>query len=255
MEHRDSPCLEGKLAEVRCQIISHRRVLTTTSRITEWDVREVIGSHPLPTIAMRMLFEKFCDFFSCLNTVRPDLLPSDVDIVQLHDMCIKRKQRQHLHAIRKHLGSFRILTRHFAESDDGTSGSILQELGKIGVVIPKDVKKFVATAAFSDTDEILSPPEALRDIWKSVGKERMALADGGELEIISKQLWSTHWRVRDYHLPPISEYELRTLYGTSASLASHADHRVPYECGANKYALSGRDPLIVDATRKGSVHN
>ena len=238
---------EGISAAVKCQIVRHRRVRTSTSRVVEMVVREMIGNHPLPAVVLRMLFEKLYQFFLCVKRGRPELLPSGVNIMQLRELRLRANQRQYFHVIRSLLGPFRVLLRYLAEIDQ----SFLQELGQIGVVVPSEVDIFVATAAFGDTDEILSPPEHLREVWKPVGRERVAPEDGGPPGEFTKQLWRTHRRVRDFNAPPISDFELEALFGIDATLASHADKRLPYECGAYKYTLAGQDPFVVDCTNKG----
>lgn len=245
------PVAESISAAVKNQIVRHRRIRTTTSRVVEMDVREIIGNHPLPAVVLRMLFEKLNQFSECVERRRPELLPSGVDTMQLRDLHLSANQRQHFHAIRSLLGPFRALLRHLSESDQGSEHSFLRELGKLGVIVPSEADKFVATAAFGDTDEILSPPEHLRKVWKPVGRERMAPEDGSELGEFTKQLWRTHWRVRDCYAPPVSDFELKALFGVDATFASHADTRLPYECGAYKYTLAGQDPFVVDCTNKG----
>lgn len=242
---------ESMSAAVKCQIVRHRRVRTTTSRVVEMDVREVISNHPLPAVVLRMLFEKLHHFFLCVECRRPELLPLGVNTMQLRDLCSSANQRQQFHTIRSLLGPFRVLLRYLSESDQGSEHSLLQELGKLGVIVPSEVDKFVETSAFGDTDEILSPPEHLRKVWKPVGRERVAPEDGGQLGEFTKQLWRTHWRVRDCYAPPISDFELKALFGANATLASHAHKRLPYECGAYKYTLAGQDPFVVDCTNKG----
>lgn len=242
---------ESISAAVKCQIVSHRRVRTATSRILEMDVREVIGNHTITAIALRMLFEKLHQFFVCVERTQPELVPSEVNTMQLGELCLKGNQRQHFHTIRSLLGPFRVLLRYLSESDHGSRNSFLQELGKLGVIVPSEVHGFVATAAFGHTDEILSPPEHLREIWKPVGRERVAPEDGGELGGYTKQLWRTSWRVRDCCTPPISEFELKALFGVNATIPLYASERLPYECGANKYTLAGQDLFVVDCTDKG----
>lgn len=171
--------------------------------------------------------------------------------MQLRDLHLRANQRQHFHAIRSLLGPFRVIVRYLSESDRGSEQSFLQELGKLGVIVPSEVDKFVATAAFGDTDEILSPPEHLRKVWKPVGRERLAPEDGSELGEFTKQLWRTHWRVRDCYAPPISDFELKAPFGVEATFSSHGDTRLPYECGAYKYTLAGCDPFVVDCANKG----
>ncbi len=242
---------ESLSAAVKCQIVRHRRVRTTTSRIVDMDVREVIGHHTLTTIALRMMIEKLHQFFVYVERRRPMLLPSGIDIMQLRDLCLQGNERQHFHTIRSLLGPFRILLHHLSKSDQGSKYSFLQELGELGVIVPSEVNDFVSTAAFGHTDEILSPPEHLRKLWKPVGRERAAPEDRGQLGTYTKALWRTHLRVRDCCSPPISEFELKALFGVDATLPSHADERLPYECGANKYTLAGQDPFVVDCTDRG----
>ena len=217
----------------------------------ETDVRETIGNHPLPAIALRMLFEKLYRFFICVELRRPELMPLDVDTNRLRELCNNGNRRQHFHTIRNLLGPLRILLRHLCESNQDSTDFLLQELGKLGVIVPDKVDEYVNRAAFGDTDEILSPPEHLRAIWKPVGKERMAPEDGEQPRDFTRQLWRTHWRVRDCYTPPISDFELKDLFGIDATLTSHANERLPYECGANKYTLAGQEPFVVDCTRKG----
>ncbi|CAF9941640.1 hypothetical protein IMSHALPRED_002824 [Imshaugia aleurites] len=242
---------ESISAAVKCQIVRHRRVRTTTSRVVEMEVREVIGNHPLPAVVIRMLFDKLHQFFSCVQRRRPELLPSGLDTTHIRDLCLSANQRQHFHTIRSLLGPFRLLLRYLSKSDQGSERSLLEELGELGVIVPSEVNKFVASAAFGDTDEILSPPEHLRKVWKPVGRERAAPEDGGQLGEFTKQLWRTHCRVRDCCAPPVSDFELKALFGVDATLISHAHERLPYECGAYKYTLAGQDPFVVDCTNKG----
>ena len=242
---------ESVSAAIKRQVVRHRRVRTTTSRVVEMDVREIICNHPLPAVVLRKLFEKLHRFFLCVERRRPELLPPGVNTMQLRDLCLRANQRQHFHTIRSLLKPFRILLRYLSVSDKGSENSFLQELGMLGVIVPSEVDNFVATAAFGDTDEILSPPEHLRKVWKPVGKERVAPEDEGQHGEFTKQLWRTHWRVRDCYAPPISDFELKALFGVDATLASHARERLPYECGAYKYTLAGEDPFVVDCTNKG----
>ena len=238
-------------AAVKDQIVRHRRVQTTTSRVVEMAVREVIGNHPLPAVTLRILFEKLRQFFAHVEWRRPELLPSSVDNRRLQKLYLKGNQRQHFHTIRGLLGPFRLLLRELAESDQGSDDSFLRELGELGVLAPSEVQYFVMTAAFGDTDEILSPPENLREIWKPIGRERVARKDGGQPGEVTKQLWRTNWRVYECCTPPLSVFELKDLFGVEATHASHAMERLPYECGANKYTLAGRHPFVVNCTKKG----
>lgn len=238
-------------AAIKGQITRHRRIRTATSRVVEMDVREVLRSNSLPAVTMRILLEKLHRFFVCVERRCPELIPSGVDTIQLQELYSKGNERQHFHTIRSLLNPFRIVLRYLSDSDQGSRYSLLQQLGKVGVVVPSEVSNFVATAAFGDTDEILSPPEDLRKVWKPVGREREAPEDGGHLGEFTEQLWRTHWRVGDCHSPPVSEYELKALFGANATLESHANERLPYQCGANKYTLAGQDPFVVDCTNKG----
>ena len=240
-------------AAVKSQIVRHRRVQTTTSRVVEMDVRDVLSNHPLPAVVFRMLFEKLYRLFLCVEQRRPELLPLGVNTMQLRAVCSRANQREQFHTIRSLLGPFRILLRYLSKSnlDSDSEHSFLQELGKLGVIVPNEVDGFVADAAFGDTDEILSPPEHLRKVWKPVGRERVAPEDGGQLGEFTKQLWQTNLRVRDCYAPPVSDFELKALFGAHATLASHADERLPYECGAHKYTLAEQDPFVVDCTNKG----
>ena len=238
-------------AAVKSQIVRHRRVQTTTSRVVEMDVREVVSNHPLTAVVLRTLFEKLYRLFLCVERRRPDLLPSGVNTMRLRDLCSRANQREQFHTIRSLLGPFRILLRDLSKSNHDSDNSFLQELGKLGVIVPNEVDEFVANAAFGDTDEILSPPEHLRKVWKPVGRERIAPEDGGQLGEFTKQLWQTKLRVRECYAPPVSDFELKALFGAHATHASHADERLPYECGAHKYTLAEQDPFVVDCTNKG----
>ena len=238
-------------AAVKSQIVRHRRVQTTTSRVVEMDVREVLSNHPLTAVVFSMLFEKLYRLFLCVERKRPELLPIGVNTMQLRDLCSRANQREKFHTVRSLLGPFRILLRNLSKSNHDSEHSFLQELGKLGVLVPNEVNGFVANAAFGDTDEILSPPEHLRKVWKPVGKERVAPEDGGQLGDFTKQLWQTNLRVRDCYAPPVSDFELKALFGAHATLTSHADERLPYECGAHKYTLAEQDPFVVDCTNKG----
>ena len=149
--------------------------------------------------------------------------------MQLREQRLKANQRQHFHIIRSLLGPFRVLLRYLSESKNGSEHSFLQELGKLGVVVPSEVDKVVATAAFSDTDEILSPPEHLRKVWKPVGRECVTPEDGGQPGEFTEHLWRTHRRVREFDAPPVSDFELKAHFGINTTLTSHADKLLPYE--------------------------
>ncbi|KAI4276435.1 MAG: hypothetical protein LQ337_002485 [Flavoplaca oasis] len=236
---------------LKLEIVKHRRIRTTTSRVVEMDVGEILGNHPLPVLAIRMLFNRLGQFFLTVKQKRPELLSQDIDTGELLVLEVRGNQRQHFHKIRDLLGYFRVLLRHLADSDQGSDQSLLQQLGKLDVIVPKEAHRLVAAAAFGDTDEILSPPGHLREIWKPVGKERLVPGDGARPGSCSKELWRTSWRVRDYSTPPISNLELKSIFGPDATLASHAYRRLPYECGANKYTVVEQDPFVKDCTDKG----
>ncbi|KAI4231007.1 MAG: hypothetical protein LQ349_005891 [Xanthoria aureola] len=238
-------------AALKAELENHRRVRTTASRVVEMDVGNTVANHLLPAVATRMLFNRLRRFFLTVKQKQPELLSPEIDTCDLLALEVHGNQRQHFHKIRTLLGPFRILLRYLAETDQGPSQSLLQELGELGLIVPDEVHGFVTAAAFGDTDEILSPPEHLREIWKPVGKERVAREDGGQPGSCTKHLWRTNWRVRDCSAPPISDFELKAIYGADATFASHADKRLPYECGANKYTAVEDDPFVMDCTGKG----
>ncbi|KAL9034859.1 MAG: hypothetical protein Q9180_005175 [Flavoplaca navasiana] len=171
---------------LKLEIVKHRRIRTTTSRVVEMDVSEILGNHPLPVLAIRMLFNRLRQFFLTVKQKRPELLPQDIDTGELLVLEVRGNQRQHFHKIRDLLAHFRVLLRHLADSDQGSDQPLLQQLGSVDVIVPKEAHRVVAAAAFGDTEEILSPPEHLREIWKPVGKERLAPGDGARPGSCSK---------------------------------------------------------------------
>ncbi|KAL8769223.1 MAG: hypothetical protein Q9209_004724 [Squamulea sp. 1 TL-2023] len=220
------PVSENITAAMKNEITKHRTVRTTACRVVEMDIREVLANHPLPAVALHMLYKKLHRFIMAVRGRNPELIPPEIDITELLNLDIQ-------------------------ETDLVSQGSLLQELGKLGVIVPSEVHSFVATGAFGNTDEILSPPEHLREICKPVGKERAAQEDCGLQGPFTKNLWRTNWRVRDCCTPPISEYEVKAIFGADATLTSHADKRLPYECGANKYTLVEQDPFVMGCTDNG----
>ena len=240
---------KANASAIRSQIITHRRIRTATSRVLEMDVCDLISNHPLAAVGTRMLFGKLCVFFECVAQRRLELLSEGVDIDQLRELYQRGNQRQHFHAIRNLLGAFRVLLRHLSDVDQ----AFLYKLGELGVIVPSEVNFFVAAAAFGDTDEILSPPEHLRQIWKPVARERTATRDGGGGQVgdSTRQLWRTRKRVRECCTPPVTAFELENLFGENATLASHANERLPYDCGAYKYTLVEQDPFVIDCTNRG----
>ncbi|KAL8888248.1 MAG: hypothetical protein Q9192_006208 [Flavoplaca navasiana] len=198
-----------------------------------------------------MLFYRLRQFFLAVKEKRPELLSQDIDTGELLVLEVRGNQRQHFHRIRDLLGHVRVLLRHLADSDQGSDQSLLQQPGRLDVIVPKEAHGFVAAAAFGDTDEILPPSEHLCEIWEPLGRERLVPGDGGRPGSCSKNLWRTSWRIRDYSTPPVSNFELKSIFGPDATLASHAYQRVPYECGANKYTVVEQDPFVKDCTDKG----
>lgn len=244
-----TPVAEPIAVAMRSQIVTHRRIRTTTSRVLEMDVCDFISNHPLAVVGTRMLFEKLCLVFECVAQRRPELLSEEIDTGQLRELYERGNQRQHFHGIRNLLGAFRILLRHLSDLDQ----SFLYQLGELGVIVPSEVNSFVANAAFGDTEEILSPPEDLRQVWKPVARERLAPGDGGcgQIGDSTKQLWRTTKRVRECCTPPITAFELEDLFGENATFASHANKRLPYDCGAHKYTLVEQDSFVLDCTNRG----
>ena len=244
-----TPVAKAITAAIKSQIVTHRRIRTATSRVLEMDVCDYISNHPLAAVGTRMLFGKLCVFLECVAQRRPALVSEEIDIDQLRELYQKGNQRQHFHAIRNLLAAFRVLLRHLSDVDQ----AFLYKLGELGVLIPSEVTFFVANAAFGDTDEILSPPEHLRQVWKPVAKERIAPGDGGGGQVgdATREIWRTKKRVKECCTPPITAFELEDLFGENATLASHANERLPYDCGAYKYTLLEQDSFVIDCTNRG----
>ena len=51
------------MAAMRIQIMNHRRILTTTCRVVEMDVCNMITNHALVTVGIKTLFDKLFNFF------------------------------------------------------------------------------------------------------------------------------------------------------------------------------------------------
>ena len=215
------------------------------------DIREVIANHPLPKLAMRILYKKLNKFFILVNKKRPDLLPSAVNLDKLQKLKRLGNQRQHFHIIRELISPIRSILHYLTDTNGDTDGSLMHELSRLGIIMPEEVHHLVANAAFNDTTEILSPPEHLKAIWKPVRRERLAKEDDRKVSPYTRQLWRTNWRVRDYEKPSISNYKLKCLFKSGASFATHGDERLPYEYGANKFTVVEQDPLTLDYTAKG----
>ncbi|KAL9597965.1 MAG: hypothetical protein Q9219_004796 [cf. Caloplaca sp. 3 TL-2023] len=251
-ENSTVPCsLNTNLLAVKLQLTQHRSVRTTTSRVLEMDIREVIADHPLAKLAMRILFDRLSEFFMLVSQKRPVLLSPAVNLDKIQELRRLGNQRQHFHIIRELMGPIRSILRYLADTDGGTDASLMNELGRLGAIVPEQVHRMVANAVFGDTDQILSPPERLRAIWKPVGRQRMAKEDNENVGPYTQQLWRTRWRVRDCEKPSMSKYELESLFGPAASFVTHADERLPYECGANKFTVVEQDPFTVECTANG----
>ena len=238
-------------AAMKDEIIGHRRIQTTTSRVVEMEVREVISNHPLPAVAVRLLLENLHRFFACVEQRLLEELPSEIDLPEFQKLCREGNARQQFQRIRDLIGPFRVLLRKLAEADRPMKKSMLQGFGDSGILNPNKVNRVVTTAAFGDTEEILSPPEDLRKIWKPVGKVRLAANEGGPSRKNTRALWQTNRRVRDVWYPPISTFELETIFGEGATLISHGDERLPYESGANRFTLAGGQSFVRDCTTRG----
>ena len=239
------------MAAMRFQIINHRRILTTTCRVVESDVCNMIANHALAAVGMKTLFDKLFDFFEVIQRTYSYLLPQRIDLGQLKDLSHRGNPRQHFHAIRELSPPFRVILRHLSYLDQDHEISPLQQIGRMGIVAPNAVNHLVKTAAFGDTDEILSPPEHLRSVWKPVARERMAPEDKGEVGDFTRSLWRTHLRVKDCDTPPMTDLEVQSLFGPDATLISQAQQRLPYDCGRDKYTLNEQDPFVLDCTAKG----
>ena len=250
-QENDQGHLHDVMAGIRLRIINHRRILTTTCRVVESDVCNMIANHALVAVGMKALFDKLCDFFRMVQGAYSYLVPQEIDFERLKDLSRSGNPRQHFHAIREFSPPFRVILRHLSYLDQDREISPLQRLGRMGIVAPNEVNHLVATAAFGDTDEILSPPEHLRSVWKPVAKERIAPEDRGEVGTFTQSLWRTHLRVKNCDTPPMTDFEVQSLFGIDATLASHAQERLPYDCGRNKYTLNDQDPFVLECTAKG----
>ncbi|KAF2814234.1 uncharacterized protein BDZ99DRAFT_567896 [Mytilinidion resinicola] len=154
----------------------------------------------------------------------------------------------HFHELRNLLPPFRKLLARLSKSSEEGTDSFLTVLGQLNLVDPTRVKFLVATAADGNMDEILSPPSHLRRIWKPCARERLAPEDGTLPGEFTAYLWRTTLRVKEVCMPPISEAEVQLVFGSDATLVSHANRRVPYDCGANKYRLVEENPIVSSCT-------
>ncbi|KAK3325021.1 hypothetical protein B0H66DRAFT_547259 [Apodospora peruviana] len=234
-------------AAIKAQIVKNRVTRTATSRAVEAEICQVLAASSLPSVAMRALFERVWRLFEAVAVQAPCgskswLLPSEVDLGDLDSLRKTGNQRQHFHALRALEPPLRCLLRRLAVSSQ-EDPLLLSQLGDLGVIDPSRVAALAERIAVADgnTDLILSAPESLRRIWTRAAHQRRG-----------PPLWYyTGLRVKDATMPPVSEAEVRALFGPAAALNSHGDRRLPYECGAYKYALVEDDPLVVACTNKG----
>ena len=229
-------------AAIKAQIVKNRVTRTATSRAIEAEICQILAASSLPSVAMRALFERVWHFFEAIAQARSSWLPGEVDLGNVDSMRDTGNQRQHFHALRVLEPPLRRLLRRLVVSSQ-ESGPLLSQLGNLGVIDASRVAVRVQGAADGNPDLILSAPESLRGIWTRAARKRRRPG--------TSSLWRTGLRVKEATMPPVSEAEVRALFGPEAALSSHGDRRLPYECGAYKYALVEDDPLVVACTDRG----
>jgi hypothetical protein len=237
-------------ATLEAEIAANRVHKTATCQVVEREICAVLAASTLPPAIISALFEKLVTLFAAVQEMRNAWLPDAINIGEMRDLYKTGNQRQLFHALRAFLGPLQMILSQLATSHKAGE-AYLSRLGEQGVVNPSKVLFFVANAAFGDISEILSPPEDLRRIWKPVARERQAPEDCGESGSFTANMWQTDACVKDATMPPVSEAEVKAVFGDDATLASHADRRLPYYCGANKYRLVESDPIVIAATACG----
>ncbi|KAL9115071.1 MAG: hypothetical protein Q9227_000865 [Pyrenula ochraceoflavens] len=237
-------------AALKGEIERNRLSKTRTCREIERAISETLAGTPLPDMAMAMLWDRVVSVFQFVQDRRPSWMPVKLNLQELRWLREKGNSRLQFHAMRNTLSSLRSLmlrlTQAWKQGD-----YFLQDMHASGVVDASQLVHFVENAAFGDVEEILSPPEHLRRIWKDVAKARIAPEDGGQEGPYTKYLWQTSSRVCDITSPRASEEEVKIAFGASAMISSHAQSRFRYTIGAHKYNIVENDPIVLSATDKG----
>ena len=229
-------------AAIKAQIVKNRVTRTATGRAVEIEICQALETSSLPSVAMRAMFERVWRFFRAVAQARGSWLPGEVDLGNFESLRETGNQRQHFHALRALEPPLRHLLRRLVISSQ-ESDPLLSQLGNLGVIDASRVAARVQGAADGNADLILSAPESLRVMWTRAARKRRGPG--------ASSLWRTGLRVKEATMPPVSEAEVRALFGPGAALSSHGDRRLPYECGAYKYALVEDDPLVVACTDRG----
>ncbi|KAG8527220.1 uncharacterized protein KY384_008650 [Bacidia gigantensis] len=165
---------------IESQMMNDRTVRTATCQKVEVRVQKTISNHPLPAMALRMLLGKLLRFFVSVDGRVPYLSTLHIGIPKVTEILLEGNVRQHFHVIRSLLGPLRSILRHLSGPGDILKTLLLKDLDEAGVMDPNLMRRLVSNAAFGDTDEILAPPEDLRQIWKPVARERTAPDNGGK---------------------------------------------------------------------------
>lgn len=203
---------------------------------------------------MKAMLERLCLLFETVARLRHAWLPEDVRADEIRRLCVFGNHRQQFHVLRDLLPPLRSLLARL-DATHTTSDSFLQQLHNIGVLSAPHAIDLVANAHEGLTEEILSPPTHLRRLWKPVAQERRAPedrnSDSTEQGTYTQYLWSSGLRVKDARNPPMSEFEIQSVFGPHATMTTHGNHRLPYVSGTHKYRLVENDPIVAECTSRG----
>jgi hypothetical protein len=235
------------------EIVKNRVSATAASRVVEAEISAVLAQSAIPAAAMSLLMDKILSFLEALAEIGgPTWLPAQIQLSSLRRLRADANHRQQFHALRDLVPPLRHLLVRLASSHHA-GDHLLHNLGQRGVLVPSLVLSVVAEAHLGLEAEILNGPSRFRLVWKPASRERLAPEDRGVEPPgpYTAHLWRTPYRVREATNPPVSEAEVRELFGPHATRATHGDEKLPWACGAHKWALVRGDPVVEECTARG----
>ncbi len=237
-------------AALKQEIQTNRVTATAMSRAVEAEIATILARSPIPAAVISILIGNVCRFFKAIAELRPTWLPAEIQIPSLHHLHTHGNHRQQFHSLREFVPHLRRLLERLANSHCA-GDTLLLRLGRLGVLVPYRVLATVAERHEGRTEEILNGPTAFRRIWKPVARERVAPEDGGKQGPYTAHLWQTALRAKEVTNPPFSEAEVQELFGPEATLASHANEKAPWACGAHKWEIVPGNPVAAECTAMG----